>query len=227
MPRADKYHFGGIGFTSKAAVAAHAGLVRKRYPPRAMIEAPQDARFVAELFARNVEANQKGAAGVAGFFWMKSPQHSTDCFWVKRNDGTETEFGLAACLEGFARLNRTALRAAVREDVERYRDSRIRPGDLEFTSEYSGLRFPVDQAEVDHVVPFDRIVDDFFAQRGIDLAAALLTEAVDAQSEPVWRDPALIAEFRAFHGNFELRLVHSRENQSAIRRKQRRTPAHG
>lgn len=191
-----------------------------------MIDDLQDVSFVTELFARNVEASQKTAAGVAGFFWAKSPQHSTECFWVKRTDGSETEFGLQACLDGFARLNRSALRAAVREDVERYRNLRILPADLDFVSEYSGLRFPVAEAEVDHVVPFDQIIDDFFSPRGIDLAAALLTAAVDAQSEPVWRDPPLIAEFRTFHGTFRLRLVHSRENQSAIRREQRRAVSH-
>ncbi len=224
VQRVEKYRFGGIGFTSKKAVATHARSVRKKYPPHTPINDPKDASFVGDLFARNVESNEKASVGVAGFFWAKSPQHATECFWVKRSDGSVTEFGLQACLDGFARLNRSALRAAVHEDVERYRESRIRTGDVEFVSDYSGLHFPVAEAEVDHVVPFDRIVDQFFAERGIDLAAALLTAAVDAQSEPVWRDPLLIAEFRTFHGTFRLRLVHSRENQSAIRREQRGAP---
>lgn len=190
-----------------------------------MIEDPEDRSFIAELFARNVEAQQKTASGVAGFFWAKSPQHATDCFWVKRLDGTETEFGLPACLEGCSRLNRMALRAAVSADVARFREARLALEDLYFVSDYSGVRFPVAEAEVDHVIPFERIVDDFFPARGIDLAVALLTAAVDAQSEPVWRDPELIAQFREFHGTFELRLVHSREIQSAIRREQRRARA--
>ena len=71
---------------------------------------------------------------------------------------------------------------------------------------------------VDHVTPFDQIVDQFFGILGIDLNTTLLTAAVDAPSAPVWRNPQLTADFQKYHRGFPLRLVHRRENLSEIKR---------
>lgn len=157
----DRYRFGPFGFSSKKAVYAHARDVRGRYGPRQPIVGPDDCAFVADLYRSNVEVAEKGR-DVAWFFWARSPEHPTNCFWIRRPDGTETEFGMRACLDGVERLNRQSLRAAVKEEIDAFRVSRLAPGTTTFVSEFSGKVFPVSEAEVDHVRPFDQIIDQFF-----------------------------------------------------------------
>lgn len=77
--------------------------------------------------------------------------------------------------------------------------------------------------EVDHITPFAEIVNSFFRPLGIDVENYMLTQAVDARSEPSWRDPRCIEAFRAYHARFPLRIVHKSENQSEIRREWNRS----
>jgi hypothetical protein len=224
--RPAKYVFGRRSFTSKKAVAAHATSIRSRYDRGASITLADDLEFLSELFACNVEANQKRGAGIKRFYWDWAPQYSTPCFWIERAEEKPTEFGVPACLERIGRLNRQALRAAVNPEISAFRNRRLASAGSYFVSDFSGKSFPVEEAEADHVTPFNEIVAQFFGTRGIDIENHMLTRAVDAQSEPVWRDDALIAAFCEFHRPFPLRLVHSRENQSDIKRSpnQLRTP---
>ncbi|MDP3072292.1 MAG: DUF3223 domain-containing protein [Opitutaceae bacterium] len=213
-----KYVFGPCSFTSIKGVEAHTRAIRNRYARGATIDAPDDVAFLADLFACNVEANEKSGKGVKHFYWQKSPNHSTDCFWVARVEGPPTDFGLAACIRCIGVLNRLSLRAAVRVQIDAFRRQRLSACDTHFISDFSDKPFPVDQADVDHVPPFDDLVTNFFSERGIDLDATLLTRSVDGQSDPAWRDEALIDAFRALHSLHRLRLVSKRENQSDIKR---------
>lgn len=225
--RGAKYIFGGLAFTSKSAVAAHARELRARYARRETITAPTDIAFLSELFACNVEAHEKRGNGIKRFYWAKAPQHPTECFWIERMDGLETEFGVPACLDEIGRLNRAALRAAVSSDIDAFRRTKLASGSPHTVSEFSGKSFPTEEMEADHITPFAEIVRTFFEPLGIDVGNYMLTQAVDAQSEPVWRDPQRIEAFRVFHARFPLRIVHRSENQGVIRREWNRYRASG
>jgi hypothetical protein len=218
MPRRTKFVFGSLPFTSIKAVEAHARLIRGRHPRGATINDPQDVGFLADLFSCNVEAAQKRGPGIKRFYWSRSPDHPTDCFWVDRIEGPPTEFGVPASIRRIGALNRASLRAAVQPDINDFRALRLPSGATHFVSDFSGRTYPVKVAEVDHVTAFHEIVGRFYSGRGIDVESLLLTHAVDGKSEPVWRSEALIDEFCAFHRGFELRLVSSIENQSDIKR---------
>ena len=220
--RAPKYVFGRYSFTSKKAVAAHAASIRRRYPRGATITDADDMEFMRDLFACNVEANEKRGVGIKRFYWGLAPQYSTACFWIERIEGKPTEFGVAACLEQIGRLNRQALRAAVQVEISAFRNRRLAGADTYFVSDFSGESFPIEEAEVDHVTPFNEIIGQFFGIHGVDIENHMLTRAIDARSDPVWRDEALIAAFREYHRPFPLRLVHRRENQSDIKRMSKR-----
>jgi len=218
MPRRTKFVFGSLPFTSIKAVEMHARDVRARYPRGATIGAPQDVGFLADLFACNVEAEQKRGLGIKRFYWSKSPDHPTDCFWVERVEGPPTDFGVAASIRRIGALNRTSLRAAVQAEINAYRAARLLDTSTHFVSDYSGRTYPVGEAEVDHVPAFEEIVRRFCGERGIEVETMLLTRAMDGQSKPAWRSEAMIEDFRAYHRGFALRLVSSRENQSDIKR---------
>ena len=218
MPRRIKFIFGSLSFTSIKAVEKHAQLVRSRYPRGATIDQPEDHSFVSALFSCNVEAEQKRGAGIARFYWAKSPNHPTNCFWVDRLVGPPTEFGVPACIRRIGALNRVALRKAVQPDIDAFRKQRVPLGAVQFVSDFSGIAYPIESLEIDHDPPFESIVLEFYSQRQIDLECLLLTLPMDGSSLPVWRPEACIDEFQSFHRRFPLRMVSAQENQSEIRR---------
>lgn len=218
MRRRSKFIFGSLSFNSIKAVEKHAQLVRSRYSRGATIDQPEDHGFVSALFSCNVEAEQKRGAGIKRFYWAKSPNHPTDCFWVERLVGPPTEFGVSACIRRIGALNRAALRMAVQPDIEAFRKLRVPFEAEQFVSDFSGITYPIESLEIDHSPPFEAIILEFYSKRQIDIECLLLTLPVDGSSLPVWRPEACIDEFQSFHRRFSLRLVSAQENQSEIKR---------
>ncbi len=213
-----KYCFGAESFTSQTAVMTHAAAIRSRYAIAETISKPADIAFLRDLISAHIHRADKVGSGVRRFYYDHAPDHpTTQCFWVERTDGSITDWGVPACFKGVAQLNKLSLREAVAPQVEAYKAARVAACTTTFASDFSQKEFPVSEAAVDHTVPFDSIIDQFFSTRGIDITTELLTRSVDASSKPVWRDEALIVEFTEFHRGFPLRLVHSRENLSEIK----------
>jgi hypothetical protein len=183
------------------------------------ISDPEAVSVLTDLIRCHVDSDQKIGVGIKAFLVAPAPNHPGTCFWIERADGTLTDFGIPSCLEGPGPLNRRSLRMLVRQVIEAYRMKRLGAHGDEFTSDYSGAAFPVAEAVVDHhPVTFEEIVLRFADQEGIDVDVDLLTRSVDCCSDPVWCDPTLPDRFLAFHNDFDLRLVHSRENLSQIKR---------
>lgn len=152
------------------------------------------------------------------FFVDDAPEHHGQCFWIERTDHTTTDWGVPSCLVGAGRLNRLSLRMAIKPQMAEFKTEALSQCSDTFVSEYSGVKFPIDEAVVDHTVEFESIVKDFFTSKGIDIEHDLLTMSADQKSEPVWRDPSLLADFIAHHKSCPLRLVQWRENLSEIKK---------
>ena len=220
MSRRAKYFFGDESFTSKAAVKKRASGIFSIYSGGMQIpEESSDYRFVEALLLNHIEARQKIGVGVSFFYVAKAPHHQTACFWLERIDGSRTDFGVPSCLDCPYQLNRASLRELVRPQIEAYRLKRLAATDqVLFTSDFSGRTFPVEEAAIDHHPPFDQQIERFFSNREEDPRSEMLTVPTDSSSLPVWRSPALANDFLAYHSECPLRLVHSRENLSAIKR---------
>jgi len=214
-----KYYFGNHQFSSKDKVKKHAADIRNRTTPGDEITNADDIAFLSDLIKRHVNAKQKIGCGILAFYVDAAPNGFSTCFWLRRVNHTSTDFGVPSCLEDVGRINRASLRHLIKETVKKYAHSRL-SGDV-FVSDYSGREFPRDEAVVDHVTPFEQLVSVFFASKGVDVDLELLTESVDANEKPQWKDKELIADFLAFHNSHELRLVHWRENLSEIRKENR------
>ena len=218
MPRKHKYHFGDQAFTSKDAVRRFASEMRGRYGIGATISEPADIAFVQDLIQGHVERVSKIGVGVKRYFVNYAPDHPGDCFWIERVDGSDTDFGVPACLQDIGRINRLALRMAIRGDLDRFKSEALARCGETFVSGFSGKEFPVAEAVADHVTTFEEIIVQFFTTRGIDIDTAMLTRSVDRRSDPVWIDPLLFEQFLTEHRRYPLRLVHWRENLSEIKK---------
>lgn len=224
MARIIKYRFGKEAFTSQAAVMKHSAEMRAKYGVGETISAADDIAFLMDLVAGHIHCGDKAGVGVARFYSDYAPEHGTVCFWLQRTDGSKTDFGVPACIRGIIHLNKQSLREAIAPQLAVFKSTKLPVSCDTFTSEYSGNLFPAEDAVVDHVEPFDQIVEHFFREQGVNIASEMLTKSVDASSKPVWRNPALIDQFMAYHAIFPLRLVHWRENLSEIKTGKAATP---
>lgn len=219
-----KYIFGCLPFTSQDGVKQHAASIRQVYSQGTPISKPADIAFLTDLIEGHIERDDKVGPGIARFHWDIAPDHPSECFYLTRTDGSVTDFGVLGCLKGIgaiARINRQSLRMAIQADIDKFKQDRLGNAAL-FVSDYSGNSFPAAEAVADHVRTFDEIIEAFFCARRIDLSTALLTKSSDMSSNPVWRNPALVEEFIAFHRRYPLRLVQWRENVSEIAKENNR-----
>ncbi len=212
-----KYRFGNQGFSAKSAVMEYCAAMRARYGIGIVITAPEDHLFLLDLVSGHINSSDKAGVGIKNFFVQIAPEHGTTCFWLERVDGTKTDFGVKACIDAVSSLNRQSLREAIAPQMDAFKSRALAGCGDTFISAYSGRAYPVGEAVADHVRPFEQIISEFFAARGVDLSTELLTRSVDARSKPTWRDPQLITDFLAYHSRHELRLVHARENLSEIK----------
>jgi hypothetical protein len=218
MAREVKYTFGGVGFTSRDAVKRHGANIRSRYDHGETISEPADHAFLRDLIACHAERETKVGSGIKRFYYDTSPDHpNASCFYLERLDGSATDFGVPACLVGIRQLNLQSMRMAVRSEVERFKNEKL-GGNPTFMSAFSQKEFPSEECAVDHVVPFDTIVEKFCVTHGIEIDAELVTKSTDMRSDAVWKDDGLRRAFVSFHADYELRLVHHRENISEIAR---------
>jgi len=218
MSKNPQYVFGTESFTSKKAVRIRAREIRDKYEEQTIIpENTADYCFVEDLLLNHVEAEQKIGVGVEVLYVANAPDHPSTCFWIKRVDGSTTDFGVSECLNDLYQINRMSLRELVKDKIEEYR--KLRLGDsLSFVSDYSKMTFPAKEAVVDHDPPFDQLIMRFFSDRPENPRSELLTYSCDASSIPKWRSKELPVAFRAFHANTTFRLVQWRENISQIKR---------
>jgi hypothetical protein len=216
-----RYTFGMHKFSSKKRAAQFFSEMRSRYRRRQPIDAPDDRASLWDLFQGHCDRQQKIGCGVSHFFTDSAPEphQHTRCFYLSRIDGSDTDFGFPACVDGIRKLNVLSLRRAIRHQVEAYRHARLAGIAEFFVSEYSGESARIADAHVDHVIPFEEIVLRFTAIAGIDIESDLLTTARDNCSEPTWRDASMIQRFCDFHATFPLRLVTALENLSVLRGK--------
>lgn len=212
-----RYRFGSRSFTAKKAVMEYCASMRARYGIGGIVASLEDHLFLLDLVSGHVNSTDKKGVGIKHFFVNYAPEHSTSCFWLARVDGTETDFGVRACIDAVGNLNRQSLREAIAPQLDAFKAKTLAGSRDFFVSRYSGRKFPLSEAVVDHVIPFEDIIADFFPAREVDISTELLTRSVDARSKPTWHDPQLINEFLEFHALQELRLVQSRENLSDVK----------
>lgn len=212
------YTFGGRNFSSKDKVRRWMGEICSAYGPGETITDPEHIRAVTDLLQCHVDREQKIGAGIKRLFVDEAPDHPSLCFWVERVDGISTDFGVPSCLQGIGVLNRHSFRQVIRSVIEEFKQRRLgNIGSPTFVSDFSGKKFPVTEAHVDHEIPFDDILEAFAKKEGRSIETELLTISQDACSVPIWLDGDLPNRFLRHHSSYPLRLVYKRENLSNIK----------
>jgi hypothetical protein len=169
--------------------------------------AEPDATHVYWLLERHPEAMVKIGVGVKEFS-TRTAMYNTRCFEIRRTDGTTTDFGIKACLDGKAPLafaeTLRALRAEVTEDIKQKKWEFFRASthsDGKVACALTGRLLSLEEAMIDHAPPktFKALVEQFLKEKKVVPSEALLTPARDNQYTPHLADRDLAGKWQEFY----------------------------
>lgn len=201
---------------SKAARKRAVSEMLARYKRGATVVGDDDT-FLRDLIQNHPDYHRgKFGAGVARFFVDLAKPYKRMCFWFVTTDGKVDNFGTTWCIDGEPPLRRRlimACRAATQADMHAVKAAHF--GDLrKAICQISGEVMSWDEASVDHVVPFDTLVNEWLDARpflGLDALAPDTPGSVGDR----FADPDLAEEFRWWHASVaQLRVVRHTINMS-------------
>ena len=228
----------GCQWPTQAAAKEYFKEMLHRYGNGQEITNRQDHDALVALLERYddciAEEPTKTGKGIDGFFRRLNvgEGYSTPGFWVRRIDGSETDFSYISAVKGTPKGRslefNDACRATVQPDLlaakrdlfERCADStRCVPCEL------TGVPVTFEEAHLDHAWPsFGQVVAAFRAARGWTHAVpdAVLTPPADSQTITRFADPEVAKAFvDMHHGTVILRLVHKKANLAKAARERR------
>lgn len=160
--------------------------------------------FLLALLERHPESITKIGPGAAYFSVGKS-EHGSPCFWVKRKDGTKTDFSYLACLSGKpVNVNKQvsqAFRLAVKDQLRLAKERFFQKYGEPVQCEVSEVPLYKDTCHMDHISPltFEVLVRTFLAVKNIKYSPLLIKAPRDGGSHYLLKSKDLASSFRRFH----------------------------
>lgn len=215
---------GGAWFRSKAEAGRMVRRILNETPLGDRLRG-ESARFILALLARHPKVEDKIGPGVESIRVDLAPVYRTRQFQIERVDGSCVDFSYVVCLHGKEwsqeQQVRWACRAAVREQVQGYRDEALAAagGYGVARCAVSGLLLEQGEMHIDHESPwtFDALLAGWLEASGLGWSDVGLCEPADgigiALEEP-YR-----SAWRTHHGACaRLRLVTAQANLSDLRK---------
>ena len=215
------YEINGEVFTTKKSVEERVKCILYSYAGGQELS-QDDFDFISDLLTLHDGYEQKRGCGIESIFIRSNPVYRIPGFWIRRIDGTETDFSYLKCLRPSSKRREfeQALRAAVAPDIQQFRiDFFSRgPSRCPFTGE--SLTFA--NAHVDHAAPytFKSLVDSFIDTYVYDFdRVEILGKGVDGVIQRTLADDGLMDSWIAYHRQWaKLRVVSRTANLSLLKR---------
>jgi hypothetical protein len=218
MGRSVSVTFGKFTFKSKAAAIKVLREVRDGHPDHMPILDEDTVELLLGVVAAHPQSRQKAGVGITGFFVARSPEYPSRCFYLRRIDGTETDFSWNEAISPTQPLLRLkmACRNAIYGQKKEYKDTEW-PMHVDGTKTcpITGEEFDRDTAHVDHQPPqtFSKLVDDWMNEEGVALGDVGIDHIGDMMCVDTFQDDAQRDSWRSFHSKHAiLRLVSATGN---------------
>lgn len=213
----------GETFASKAALQRRVQPLLKTLGPVPVSEVP----FLLAFFERHPTAEQKIGPGIAAIWVAPAGDYATNCFHIRRTDGTETHLSYKECITPTtpAQWFRMAARTAIVPQQQAAKDLAFAASDT-IACPITGESITRETSHADHEPPstFFAIAAAFLAETGTDPSAVEYEDA-DSTVESRFVDDSLASRFAEFHrARASLRVVSIKANLSTLRRKPKETP---
>lgn len=212
----------GKEFQTKKSAKEHFRSMLARCPDGAAIVGEDEADLFS-LLTRHPEVQDKVGVGIDGFY-ADQGHMGTRCFYLRRHDGSKTDFSFHSCVDGraptpqqeFLEAARMAVQSQIRQAKLRHYETHKGP-DGTVPCDLSGQPLRLDEAHVDHAEPmtFEVIVQGFLAAHQIENPAAYVTDGADMQHVATFKERAMAEAFKDYHRRLaRLRWVAKEKNLS-------------
>jgi Protein of unknown function (DUF3223) len=172
--------------------------------------------LVRALLSLHPQATQKVGVGVIAIY-VRDGGWNSRCFWVRRADGSETDFSYRECFTPSTHQQQVlaAMRRAIFDQVLEFKNQKF-SGMVKIRCEASDELIGPDECDVDHFDPtFRQIVDDFFQTTGWNFENIRVRPTADGQLGDELADSPLSELWQAFHNTkAKLRIVTKKINQT-------------
>lgn len=197
-------------FRTKTEVQRHYRSILNDY---SLGESLSDTDFndILDLLTRHPEHEMKIGSGVSHIKVVQNPEYPSRCFWIFRNDGTNTDFSYITCVNGKSKtVNQEfteACRVSVVDQILEYKNEYFASSGDGFCEE-TGVPVTWKNSHVDHIIPFAQIVSDFLDFTGIVPSSEMLSESTDSQCSVRFVCEKTESEWKSYHQIFaRLRVV--------------------
>lgn len=213
-----KFRLGSREFRSKSAALAEFRRILNSQPIGLPLTGDDDAlvRLLLEV-GYHPEANEKIGSGIAHIVVLPSGLHGTNCFWIRRVDGTTADFSYIVAVNGGvppASYVKAALRWEIDEQIAEYRSEQaplISRGLV--VCGLCGGPLAGGGVHVDHYEPtFDELAEKFASVTGgweslrVECVGATGRQLADRELGVVWQEfHRRTARLRATHEGCNLR----------------------
>jgi hypothetical protein len=187
--------------------------------------AGDDHVYLMELFPRHSLWTQKRGVGVDWVEVREVRQYGmrpTRCFHIIRKDGSVTDISWVECVNPTPHYRKVAavFRHLIANQMAGYR-YRQADGFGFFVSPIDGKRYHESEAHVDHVIPFETLMSNFFAeQTAIDIADVELLEHGDNDLNDELKVKELGERWQRYHREHAvLRLITIDQHKAVTKHK--------
>jgi hypothetical protein len=214
------YKIGPHTFAGLPRVKDHARKLLARAIPEQKLEG-RELEFIMGLLDRHPGVARKTGCGIESIFvrvnW-KTEQYENRCFWIKRTDGTETDFSYLECITPTDHRSKflTACRVAILPQIKAFRETELARLGTTALCPVTGREFVVANGHVDHQYPdtFESLVDQFIEEQLIDISVVEITSGQDGQLRDRFASSSLAQCWCEFHRvHAVLRLLPGSVNQ--------------
>ena len=181
-----------------------------------------DEEFMISFFMQLAKSKKLKGQNIVAIYVRKSAHFPNQQFWIKREDGTETDISYLSCINPPKPIDeiKAACRRAVESIIKEYKFKHVYPT----TSDLSGqpIQCP-DDAEVDHYdMDFVELVRNWVSLNGgEEKVHSKINETEDGSEKTEFTDRALVESFIQYHNsNTHLRLITVEENRKRKKKRQ-------
>lgn len=188
-----------------------------------VVDSEEDFEFLCEIFKEHDEYELKFKGQKIIKISIKKSSYGSRCFYITREDGTETDISFVSCLESKKNKKLKDIRSACREAVEPLIIKEREKIQFPYKCPLSGkVMNSIKEVHIDHYdLDFKDVADLWINENGgIENIYKYVCETKDNETITYFTDDSIKESFIRFHNEHtHLRAIYKRENLSTRKRK--------
>jgi len=212
----------GVEFKTKQKLREYIRQIRDQYADYDPLN-NFHLKFMSELLMRHEDPYRKIGCGILSMYVKTNPIFKNNRgFYIKRIDGSETDFSFEICLKNETRLQKfkQAARTAISEDIIGFKKAFFR-NHTSPICEVTGELLTSKNCHVDHAPPntFEQIIKRFIEDNHVNIETINLLDSEDNRIRNEFADKEFEHQFILYHNELaNLRVISRLANLSIVKK---------